>query len=137
MMISGSESYLRWAVPMLRTSNWEAPFGWMRNIIQTVLQALQYGTTATLYSLGACFVAYISTASVLYATDKTDFVRLMLTMPIHSAIAIVVGWIIVFFPLKKLWTQRKGHVGAAAADGIELSEMEKPIIHSMDEPESL
>jgi hypothetical protein len=107
----------------------------MRSVIQTVLQALQYGTTATLYSFGATFLVYLATASVLYVTDKTDFVRLMLTMPVRSSIAIAIGSILLFFPLRKLWAHNK-YALEAAAKGIELNEMEKPIVEDMDEPEN-
>ena len=106
MTISSSPTYLMWATPMLRTSNWEAPFSWIRNVVQTVLQALQYGTTATLYSFGATFVSYILSLVILYYTDNTNFVRMMYTFPMHSAVAVVAGLIIVFFPLRKLWRSK-------------------------------
>jgi Na+-driven multidrug efflux pump len=131
MMISNSENYLRWAIPMLKAANWESPIGWMRNVIQTVLQALQYGTTATLYSFGATFLVYIATVSVLYAMKKTDFVKLLLTMPIHVAISVAISLVIVYFPLKKLWDikdqfpiEEDGSPGNEE-DGTEFEDLEK------------
>jgi Na+-driven multidrug efflux pump len=106
MTISSSETYLRWATPMIRIANWETPYGWIRNVVQTVLQALQYGMTATGYSFGATFAVYIAAGFIIYYTDKTDFVRMMWVIPIHSAIAVSIGMILIIFPLKKLWRTR-------------------------------
>jgi Na+-driven multidrug efflux pump len=106
MTISGEESYLKWAAPMLKIANWETPFGWIRNVIQTVLQALQYGITATLYSFFGTFVVYIACGFVIYNTDNTDFVRMMWVIPIHAGIAVVIGLGIVVFPLRKVWRTR-------------------------------
>jgi hypothetical protein len=41
MSVSTSETYLKWATPMMRAMNWEAAYAWMRNVIQTTLQGLQ------------------------------------------------------------------------------------------------
>jgi Na+-driven multidrug efflux pump len=119
MSISKSEDYLEWATPMLRTANWESPFGWIRNVVQTTLQALQYGTTATLYSFGATFLSYLAIVSILYVTDKTDFVRLLLTMPLHGAVAAVAGILLVIVPLRKIWKER-AEVAAEAVGEEEL-----------------
>jgi Na+-driven multidrug efflux pump len=116
MSISTSEEYLEWATPMLRTANWESPFGWIRNIVQTTLQGLQYGTTATLYSFGATFLSYLAIVSILYATDKTDFVRLLYTMPLHGAVAAVTGIVLLIFPLRKIWKERPELAGEGAGE---------------------
>lgn len=107
MTISTSENYLRWAAPMLRIANWEAPFAWIRNIVQTTLQALTYGITSTIYSFFSTFITYIGGLLILYYTDKTDFVRLMYVFSISSSIAAVVGIIVVIPPLRKLWKDRR------------------------------
>ena len=106
MTISSSPTYLMWATPMLRTSNWEAPYSWIRNVVQTVLQALQYGNTATIYSFGATFVSYILSLVILYYTDNSNFVRMMYTFPMHSAVAVVAGMILIYFPLRKLYRMK-------------------------------
>lgn len=107
MCISTSENYLRWAAPMLRIANWEAPFAWIRNIVQTILQSLTYGTTSTIYSFFSTFCTYIGGLLLLYYTNNKDFVRLMYVFPISSSIAAVIGIIVVFFPLRKIWKQRR------------------------------
>lgn len=119
MMISSSEKYLRWAVPMIRTANWEAPYSWVRNVIQTVLQSLQYGRTATIYSFGATFVSYILSVVTLYYTDKTDFVRLLYTFPMHSAVAVVIGLVLIIFPLRKLWKSRHEYPPESEFESVE------------------
>ncbi|KAH0786475.1 MatE family protein [Histomonas meleagridis] len=106
MSISSSPEYLKYATPMLRISNWEAPFSWIRNVCQTILQALQYGTTATVYMLTATFCTYIGALLLLYYTNDHDFIRMMYTFPISSGLAVVVGMIIVIFPLRKIWKER-------------------------------
>ncbi|OHS95705.1 MatE family protein [Tritrichomonas foetus] len=106
MSISTSENYLRWAAPMLRTANWEAPIAWIRNIIQTTLQALQYGMTSTIYSFFSTFCTYIGGLLILYYTNKYDFVRLMYVFVISSGIAAFVGFFVVFPPLYKIWKER-------------------------------
>jgi Na+-driven multidrug efflux pump len=122
MTISSEEDYLKWATPMLVIANWETPFGWIRNIVQTVLQALQYGWTATMYSFGGTFVVYIACAFVIYNTDKTDFVRMLWVIPIHSAIAVAIGMVLVTFPLRKIWKTRSqlpidGHGAVVIGEG--------------------
>jgi Na+-driven multidrug efflux pump len=107
MAISSSETYLKWATAMLLAGNWEVAFGWIRNVVQTTLQALQYGTTATFYSFGATFLAYMAVVSILYVTDKTNVVRLIYTMPIYGAFAALVGIVLLIYPLRKLWVNRE------------------------------
>lgn len=107
MSISTSENYLRWAAPMLRTANWEAPFAWIRNIVQTTLQSLAYGLTSTIYAFFSTFCTYIGGLLILYYTNKTDFVRLMYVFPLSSGIAAVIGIIVIIFPLRKIWKERR------------------------------
>jgi Na+-driven multidrug efflux pump len=107
MTISQSETYLLWATPMMRIMNWEAPYAWIRNVIQTTLQGLQYGMTATIYSFCATFFATIGSTILLYYTDDTDFVRLMYSYPMSSGFAVFVGCFVIIYPLWKLWKQRE------------------------------
>jgi hypothetical protein len=58
------------------------------------------------------------------------------TMPVHSTITIAIGWIILFFPLRKLWADKKNPPETETAEGIELNEMEKPMVEDIDEPEN-
>jgi Na+-driven multidrug efflux pump len=134
MAISKSERYLKWAEPMLKICNWETPFAWIRNVIQTVLQGLDYGLTATLYSFGATFVSYLAIACILFYTNDKDFLRVLWVIPIHGAFAVLVGIVIIYFPLKKLWDAReqlpvegagKDVVGDAALELAELDESGK------------
>ena len=110
MSISSSENYLRWAAPMLRIANWEAPVAWIRNVVQSILQAFQYGITSTVYSFFSTFCTYIGGLLLLYYTDKTDFVRLMYVFVISSGIAAVVGICIIIPPLYRVWKLRKESV---------------------------
>jgi hypothetical protein len=93
--ISDSQNYSKWVTPMMLVANWESPFGWVRNMVPTTLQGLQYGITATVYRFGATFVAYMAIVLILHVTDKTNMVRLMYTMPLHGAFAAIVGVILV------------------------------------------
>lgn len=106
MSISKDKEYLKYATPMLRISNWEAPFSWIRNVCQTVLQALQRGRTASIYMLTSTFCTYIGALLLLYYTNDHDFIRMMWTFPISSGLAVIAGVIIVFFPLRDLWKKR-------------------------------
>lgn len=60
MIISRDENYLKCATPMLRTYCWEAPFGWGRLVACTMLQALQYDITTTIFSFIATFIENIA-----------------------------------------------------------------------------
>jgi Na+-driven multidrug efflux pump len=106
MLISKSEEYLMWATPMMRASNWEAAFAWFRNEVQTILQALQYGVTATVYSFCTTFFASIGATYLLYYTNDADCVRLMYAYPMGSGFSVVVGVRLIFFPLRKLWRSK-------------------------------
>jgi hypothetical protein len=79
---------------------------WIQFVIQTVLQSLQYGTTASLYSFFG-MVLFIATVSILYATGTRDSIRLMYAGPITAAITVALGLVLVFFPLRNLWRARK------------------------------
>jgi Na+-driven multidrug efflux pump len=105
MIISKSNRYLRVATPMLIAANWETPYAWIRILVQTVLQALQYGTSAAVYGLFS-MVLFIAVVSVLYVTGTGNSIRLMLSMPINAAICVVLGLVMIFFPLRKLWKER-------------------------------
>jgi Na+-driven multidrug efflux pump len=118
MAISRSEGYLKWAAPMIVANNWEAPFAWARNIVQTLLQGLQYGGMATVYSFCSTFFASIGATLLLYYTDKSNFVRLMYGYPISSAFAVVVGVFFLILPLKKLWALKTA-AAQEVGDGIE------------------
>jgi Na+-driven multidrug efflux pump len=106
MIISKSNRYLRVATPMLIIANWETPYAWMRVVMQIVLQALQYGTSAAVYSFFS-MVLFLAVVSVLYVTGPNDSIRLMYSMPITAAAGVVLGLILVIFPVKKLWKDRQ------------------------------
>jgi Na+-driven multidrug efflux pump len=106
MSISKSETYLRWAAPMIKANGWDAPWAWIRNVVQTTLQALQYGTTATVYSFCATFFASIGATFLLYYTNDADFVRIMYGYPMSSGFAAVLGGIVILSPLRRLWKSK-------------------------------
>ena len=107
-LISSDKEYLDWAAPMLKAANYDALHAWIRFLCQSMLQALEYGTTATIYSLFATLAANMAISTVLYFTKNDDVVRLMYTYPITSAVAGVVGILLVFVPVYKAF--RKGDV---------------------------
>jgi Na+-driven multidrug efflux pump len=117
MSISSSPTYLRWAVPMMKEYNWEAPYTWLRNVIQTTLQALQYGKLASIYSFTTSFIGSLGATFLLYHLDNSSFIKLMWSYPIGSAFSAGVGLIVVIYPLRKLYKSRSEYKGKIGADG--------------------
>jgi Na+-driven multidrug efflux pump len=117
MSISSSPTYLKWAVPMMKEYNWEAPYTWVRNVIQTTLQALQYGKLASIYSFTTSFCGSLGTTILLYYLDNSNFVKLMWSYPIGSGFSVGVGLIVVIYPLRKLYLSKKEYNEQADAPG--------------------
>lgn len=120
--MSSSPTYLRWAVSMMREFNWEAPFCWMRNVIQTTLQALQYGKLAAIVSFTTTFIGMTGSLGLLYYLDNADFVKLMWCYPIGAALSVGAGLIVVIYPVRKLYMSRNDY-----PQGIEDPEL--PDVH--------
>ena len=102
--ISSDPIFLFWAVPMVRNAGWDPILSWCRVISQTMLQSMKLGQKATFYSIFATLFVQLIVSTILFFTNKYDFVRMMYTYPISSLIAMIVGISIVFFPLYKLYT---------------------------------
>lgn len=107
-IISSNPDYIAWAAPMLKAANFDAIHAWVRFLCQTMLQALEYGITATIYSLFATLAANMSMSTLLYFTNKKDPIRLMYTYPLTSAVSLVVGIVIVVVPIYRAY--KKGDV---------------------------
>jgi hypothetical protein len=104
---------------MMKVMNWEAPYAWIRNIVQTTLQGLQYGITATVYSICATFFGMIGAVMLMYYTNNADFVRLMYSYPITSAFAVVVGIVVIILPLWRLKKPLQSAEGVALEEVVE------------------
>jgi Na+-driven multidrug efflux pump len=112
--ISRSSRYLRVATPMLIAANWETPYAWIRTVVQTVAQALQYGTSAAVY----CFfvtILLIAVVAVMYATGTRDSIRLMYAIPISAAIGVGVGLIMLIWLLRTIWKMRQKVIEKASS----------------------
>jgi Na+-driven multidrug efflux pump len=113
MVISRNKHFVEVTTPMLAAMNWESGFAWIGVVIQTILQALQHGIAATLYSLLG-MVLFAGSVAAMYASGTRSVVQLMYAGPISSATFVVIGIVIVFSPLRTLWRSRN--------DGTEVSE---------------
>jgi Na+-driven multidrug efflux pump len=122
MTMSSSPTYLKWAVPMMREHNWEAPFCWMRNVIQTTLQALQYGKLAAIFSFTTTLTGMVGALGLLYSLDNTNFVKLMWCYPIGAGLSVGVGLIVLIYPMRKLYISRNHYP----------QEIKDPELHDQD-----
>jgi Na+-driven multidrug efflux pump len=129
MSISTSEAYLKWATPMMKVMNWEAPYAWIRNIVQTTLQGLQYGLTATVYSFCSTFFAMVGAVMLMYYTNNADFVRLMYSYPITSAFSVVVGAFVIILPLRRLKKPPQPEEGVVLEEVIDNEDIDGQLLH--------
>lgn len=107
MIFSKDESFLAAAVPMMKNCNTESPISWVRYIIQTLLQALSFGGSATVYSVLSYFVVNIGTYCLLYYTDKTNVPRMMYAYSISAAISIFIGAFFIIKPVRLIISKLK------------------------------
>jgi Na+-driven multidrug efflux pump len=128
MSISQSETYLKWATPMMKVMNWEAPYAWIRNIVQTTLQGIQYGLTATVYSICTTFVGMIGAVMLMYYTNNADFVRLMYSYPITSGFSVVVGVLVIILPLWRLKRPQQSAEGVVLEEVVDSDAISGPLL---------
>lgn len=107
MIFSKTKSFLAAATPMIRNTNVEAPITWIRFIIQTFLQSLCFGGTATIFSVISYFFVNIGVYCLLYYTDKTNVPRMMYAYVISSGISIFVGAFCLIQPIRTLYKKIK------------------------------
>ena len=107
MIFSNGESFIAAAVPMMKNANIESPMAWVRYIIQTLLQSLSFGVSATVFSVLSYFVVNIATYCLLYYTNKNDVPRMMHAYWISAAISIFIGIFFLIKPIRVIYLKIK------------------------------
>lgn len=94
MIFSTGEEYLKWAEPMMRARNSVAFFAFSRFNAQSILQSLQCGGRAMIFSFLCQFVSILAFSYMFYAIFK-DGIKLQLCYPASDVFGLVVGGAIV------------------------------------------
>ncbi|KAH0793966.1 MatE family protein [Histomonas meleagridis] len=101
-IFASSNGYLSYAGPMLTVGNALGFVVFARFTTPSMLQSMKRGITSTILSLSCQLVSIIVFAVIMYYTDKYNPTRVCWCYPLSYAFGLVVGAIVIFFPVRKM-----------------------------------
>jgi Na+-driven multidrug efflux pump len=127
LMFGDEPEYIEASSKMIYYVGLLAPLTFFRLEARAILQAMKFGTRATILSFSTDFVALFGVVTLLYYTRKNDPKRLCLAFPISQVLGSLMSFGFLWTPVKGLFVSMKkeDQQGEAGLDDLDESAIAK------------